>query len=330
MSDFEPDFSYDLAAIDRPLVLAEAARLIENSSQFLDSGGPVTGGTDDAAMVRELIQDAVSLPPYPEVALLTANSISFPGGKRPQEAFAVLSEHYNFYWMAFNVELMPRHNWAFHRLELKVSFNKDETVQSRLPTTHEIFPARKFQQLLQAHTSLKVGLDEALKINAKVGEVHLESALAAAAGRGSLHVSVDANVGVAASLKFVTKKAKIEHSSTGMASVFWRLDGAEFFQEEHPEFIVILRVPKVAFEIRVDVAVQAYRYFNYLGASLQEAVAALPEAIQNYFKGGLPVGSRLQAPWIIKNQKVRQEKKGPAGSTPARLAGRARTRTTRT
>ena len=72
--------------------------------------------------------------------------------------------------------------------------------------------------------------------------------------------------------------------------MFWRLDGAEFFQENRPELVVIAQVPKGAVEFKITAALQAYRYFNTGAADWQDAILGLPSRLVSFFKDGAPVG----------------------------------------
>ncbi len=85
------------------------------------------------------------------------------------------------------------------------------------------------------------------------------------------------------------KKAKIEHSAAGLEKVFWRLDGAEFFQESDFPLVVVLQVPKDTKEVKVAAVMQASRYFSFLSADLQDAVKELGERFRNFFKAGIPI-----------------------------------------
>jgi hypothetical protein len=108
--------------------------------------------------------------------------------------------------------------------------------------------------------------------------------------KGAVETKAVAGLGLGASFVYRIKRAEIQHSALGAAKVFWRLDGARFFQEDAPELVVIAQVPKEVSAITIDGALQAYRYFNFLSADVQEAVRHFGEALQAFFRGGLPVG----------------------------------------
>jgi len=66
------------------------------------------------------------------------------------------------------------------------------------------------------------------------------------------------------------------------------VEGAEFFQETDFPLVVVLQVPKTAKELKVAGVLQAYRYFSFLSADLQDAVAELGRRFRSFFEAGLP------------------------------------------
>ncbi len=81
--------------------------------------------------------------------------------------------------------------------------------------------------------------------------------------------------------------------------VAWRLDGAEFFQENQPDFVIVLQVPKETQTVKVSAALQAYRYFNFASAGVRAAVKQLSSKLKGYFEGGLPVRDETNPPWDL-------------------------------
>ena len=86
--------------------------------------------------------------------------------------------------------------------------------------------------------------------------------------------------------------ARVDHTAEGLEKVFWRLDGAEFFEENQPELVVVLQVPKGVETFDVVGVLQAYRRFNLFPAGLQAAVRQLPEALRVFFSGGAPLSAQ--------------------------------------
>ena len=115
--------------------------------------------------------------------------------------------------------------------------------------------------------------------------------------KASASAKVHGNAGLKAEAgPFVYRitKAKIQHNGTGLDWVFWRLDGAEFFQENRPDLVVIVQVPRETQDFKVHAAMQAYRYFNTLGAEWREAILGLPSRLLSFFENGAPVRDAKQ------------------------------------
>jgi hypothetical protein len=169
-------------------------------------------------------------------------------------------------------------------------------------------PSPKFQVGLKVGTRLEVGLDENFEFKAKVASpspgVKTGGSSASdspgdakgAEGQNSLSLKGGVDASTAAKLgllagpfEYRVVSAKIEQNGPGMDWVFWRLDGAEFFQEDRPDLAVLLQVPHSTRDLKIDARMQAYRYFSFLGADLREVIKGIPEKLRALFEGGLPV-----------------------------------------
>jgi hypothetical protein len=283
------NFSFDLAQVDdRQILLRQAGELIDARRSHLSGKQTAVTATPEGDLIRDLMLDQASLAPDPDVYRITDRD--FLDRKRPVPVrFREMSRQFRFFWVRFPVGLMPRRDWAFNRLEVKVAFNPGGESKGR-PKGYQILPDKRFQDLLKVSDRLEVSLDEKFEFAAQV---------AANVGVAKERVIVD--VGAAAGLKIVAgpfnyrvAKAQIDNSGTGLDWVFWRLDGAEFFQENRPDLVVIAQVPKETSEFKIDAAMQAYRYFNFAAADLQEAIKELPSLIVSFFKAGAPLSDRKQ------------------------------------
>jgi hypothetical protein len=299
MSTENLDFSFDLANVNRQSLLHEAGNFIDAERSHLSGkSGPVVR-TDEGDLIRDLTQDNATLASTPDVYPITDEV--FLNQQRPVPvALKELSEHFKFFWIRFAVGLMPRRNWAFNRIEVKVVFNPGGDPNTR-PKGYQIFPDKKFQDLMKVSTHLEVSLDEKFEFSAK-----------AAADVALAKAGASADVGGAAGLKIVAgpfnyriARAKIDNSGTGLDWVFWRMDGLEFFQEDRPEFIVILQVPREATDFKIKAAMQASRFFNFAAANVQDAIKALPAKLMSFFGAGAPLGD--QKNWdLTEKLKVRK------------------------
>ena len=276
------DFSFEIGSVNREALLNEAASLLDSQRAHLhDPSAPAT--TREGDLVRELSQDRAGLAAMPDVYAITDKDFLDHGRPTPVR-FQELSQQFKFYWVKFPIGLMPRRNWAFNRLEVKVEFNPGAAAASR-PRGYQILPNRKFQELLKASTRLEVSLDENFELSAKAAvDAGLAKAGASAGLKGSAHASL-----ASGPFEYRVTKALVDHSGTGLEWVFWRLDSGRFFEEDRPELIVIVQVPKAAKEFKIYAALIAYRYFNTGAADWQEAILRLPRQFASFFQKGNPV-----------------------------------------
>ena len=292
----ELGFKVDAAEFDRVSILDEAANLIDAATSHLGPGRrPVE--SDAGKLTRALAGDEARLPAYPEVYTIT--DTDFIANHKPQPvALKQLSENFNFYWLRFPIGLRPQVNWGFNMIEARVEFCPDEPAANMRPTAYGILPNKLFQGLLAANAAIEFKLNENLEFEASTGT------LAASIGPGSVRGSAGAGGKVKGSagavfgpFQYSVKKAKIDHSAVGLEWVFWRLDGAEFFQEDTPDLIVILKAPKTLQNCSIRAELQASRYFNFAAAPLQQAIAQIPAMLRRFFEQGMPL--RDEKSWDI-------------------------------
>jgi hypothetical protein len=277
------DFSVDMAGIDRQAMLQEASSLLDAHRSHMGGGSRAAVASPEGNLVRDLQDDQASLAAAPDVYRITDKD--FLERQRPVPVrFQELSKQFKFFWLRFPVGLMPRRHWAFNRLEVKVLFNPEGAANLR-PKAYQILPDKKFQELLKVSDRLEVTLDEHFEFSAK-------PAVNVGLGKAGASASVDGAAGlklVAGPFEYRIARAKIDNSGPGLEWVFWRLDGAEFFQENRPDLVAIVQTPKEATEFKVHAAMQAYRYFNTGAADWQEAILGLPARIAEFFQRGAPI-----------------------------------------
>lgn len=278
------DFSGDVVA-DRAAVLLDAARRIDSLTAHLgdedsDEGEPDAGLGD---LIRGFTEDRVEFAATPDVYPVPI--LNLPDADQTSAAWqAARQEGFSFWWIRIPLLLFPRRNWAFSRLEVRVEFNADERDPLRKPKAFDILPNRRFDTVMQAGVELTVGIGA-------------DGHFAVGAGApGALPIGANANAeaGFKVNLGFSPMKyrvvaAKVDHTAEGLAKVFWRLDGKEFFQENPPQLIVILQVPKAAAGVDLRAVLRAYRRFNLFPAGLQSIIFELPEAMMTFFRRGAPI-----------------------------------------
>ena len=285
------DFSFDLGGVERTRLLYQAADTLDALRSHLGGGG-ATAQSEEGDAARDFINDVAEFAKAPVVYEITDKD--FLSQKRPIPVpFSQLTPNYRFFWLCFPTVLFPRQDWAFNQLEMKIAMKAPEAPPHLQPKAFHILPNSQFQTLLEASTRLEVHLDENFELKAQIPKVDLPVGVA-----GAAEVKAAAAAGmVAGPFTYRIKKAKIQHTAAGAETVFWRLAGAEFFQEDAPEIIIIAQVARGVQNVQIDGSMQAYRYFSFAASWLQNAVKHFGEAVKSLFMGGLPIGSK--ASWDI-------------------------------
>jgi hypothetical protein len=279
-------FTFDMSGVDRGSLLASAAATFDGLAASL-GGAADSAETEAGTIARALAGDQASFSKFPDVYQITDRTFLARDLQVPAR-FKELSRDFRFYWLYVPIGLIPQYNWGFNRLEVAIEFNPDETRAERRPRAYQILPAKQFQDLITATAKLEVRIDENFEFAARAPAVSLPANL------GSVGASVEASAAGAAGLtvgpfEYHIKRSKIDHTPVGMEHVWWRIDGAEFFQEDSPEMIVLVQVPSATKRVAVAAALQAYRYFNFATAGLRESVKHLPDAVRTFFQAGAPL-----------------------------------------
>jgi hypothetical protein len=202
---------------------------------------------------------------------------------------AQMTRDFDFHWVRFPVSLFAAPGWRFDRLEMAVAFSAEGGAEVQ-PKAYQILPNRDFQQLIDADTRFEVGIDEGFQFAAHASpKVEVGLAGATASAKADVNGATGAKL-VAGPFHYRIRRARIDHSDTGLGRVFWRIDGDACLEEGAPAIVVVAQLPKRAGRpVKVEVAVQASRFFSYARASLKDVVAGLPDRIRRFFQGGAPV-----------------------------------------
>jgi hypothetical protein len=280
------DFSSQVAG-NRSALLLEAAERLDRLAGHL---GETDGEPDPyGQLLRDLIADTAEFAASPDLRPLPAVS--------PSQATASsfrLQDRFSFWWLRIPLLLFPRRNWAFNRLEVRVEFSPQEQRADLRPKVFDILPNRRFDTVMRAgaRVLLSVGADGHFSVETPEIMTPLPPVGMVSAGAGAqAQASVGAQAGFGP-IQFRAVAARVDHSAEGLDKVFWRLDGAEFFQENQPELIVVLQVPREVDTATVVGVLQAYRRFNLFPAGLQAAIRQLPEALRVFFAQGAPLEAR--------------------------------------
>ena len=283
------DFSVNMEKVDRSQLLDEAASVLDNLKGHLGAGG-TPGASAEGDVARDFISDEASFSQGLVVYEITDKDF-LTANRTVPVPFSQLSHDFRFFWFYFPTVLFPRRDWAFNMLEMKISMKAPEAPPHLQPKAFHILPNCQFQTLAEANTRLEVRLDENFEFKAELPHAGLPV-------EGALDAKLAAAGGfVAGPFSYRIKRAKIQHSATGAEKVFWRLDGAEFFQGDAPEIVIIAQIPREVKSVQIEGSMQAYRYFSFLAGWLQSSVKHFPEAVSSFFKGGLPISSKMS--WDI-------------------------------
>lgn len=283
------DFSFDMQGIDRHALLTEAAARLDALSGYLGPG-EAAGEEESALLLRELDGDTIGFPDFPTVYKITDKHYLTHNLKVPVN-FTTLTQNFNFYWLYIPVALFPKSAMrGFRKLEMIVEFNHGETMAQLRPQAYQILPNKKFQTLLEVSNRVEVRLDENFELSASTPQMDVNLGSASVKAGAGMTVKEAAGLGmVLGPYTYRLKRAQIDHTPTSFAKVRWTLDGAEFFQEDSPELIVVIQVPKEVTQLKVGAAMQAYRHFSLLPSRLQKAVDDFPQWIQRFLRAGMPV-----------------------------------------
>jgi hypothetical protein len=280
MMNILSDFDFDFSGTDRKTLLAEA-------NQKMSAFDSVLGDTDQestviktaaAHLLEQLDEEVAEFSVFPEVLSLRAEDFTKHKLAVPQR-FEELSGQHQFYWIRFPITLKPAEGMHFNKLKCAVEFNPGVPEDHLRPCAQMILPDKKFRQLLELSDSLSIKIGENFEFEAAHPDVPVEVEIGAAGKLGFM-------VGP---FKYTLKRAQLDHSGSGTEKVFWTLDGVEFFQEDDPTLIVVLRVPKGVDQVKIAGALQAYHGFNLLAATMGETISYLGKRLANFFRKGAPI-----------------------------------------
>lgn len=268
--------------LDRAALFDEAIATAESLPPM--RSGRVRSGAGPADLLRELKEEKAGFGPRPEVLPLTAEGLAARGVPLDDRVRALL-DRFDFHAVSFPVTLFPRRGWGFDRLECRVELNPGDPPERR-PVAHDVYPASDWETLARANLRLEVGVTEALEFRARL------------AGPPIPGVDVSGKLASGASFVFpprdyCVKRARIVSRGRDDCEVFWRLDGASFFEEDEPRLGLILKVPRGTTP-RASGLLAAYRSFRSLSADLGDLVSYLGDRVRTFFEKGAPLVDRKE------------------------------------
>lgn len=276
---------------DRHNLLQRAAKELDALRSHLGPSSHEVPKTPEGDLVHEMMEDDARFAGFPRIYKITSNDFLAADTVVPAR-FKALSRSFNFYELRSPIYLHPAPHWAFDRLEMMLEMRANNTEPHQQPLAYQILPSKEFQDLLNVTGRIEVRFNENFQFSAST------PTLAADVG----YAKVSAEAGVSAQVKsggsmvigpfeYHLKKVRLDHSLVGTSKVWWRLDGAKFFEGEDLGLIVIIQVPKAVKGVEIAAAMLASRIFKFAPTNLFEAVQLLPRAIRAFFENGAPLVS---------------------------------------
>ncbi|MBD2681569.1 MULTISPECIES: hypothetical protein [Nostoc] len=294
------DFDFDFDGTERSQFLNKLNAL--DSYLGDDSQGQALESNKTSSLLALLNQDGAKFAHYPDVYRLSESDFNNSGITVPKK-LQELSKDYNFYWIEFPITLWTSSkDWYFTKLECVVKFYSEFSEVHLQPKARTILPDRKFQQQFQANGNIEVCIGENLEFEATTGQLNLQAGEAQVTTNVGANAKLTSNLGlVAGPFTYSLKAAKIEHNNPGDSLVMWRIDGAEFFQENHPTLIVVLQIPNSVKEVKVDAALQAYHRPHFWAGifhKLSDSMRIFSRKERDFWEKGAPI--KAQSPtWNI-------------------------------
>ncbi len=300
MDNNDLDFDFNMEGFDRKAILAQAAEEI-NALRQGHLGATIPGSlpadTPEAATLRALMNDDAKFGTYPLVYKITDRDFIQQNRDVPFR-FKELTKDYSFYWVRLPIQIMPQDNWAYDRLKLHIKLYAEDAPAYAQPRSYQILPTKKFETLMGLSSRLEVSIDPSFEFSAKVAPQHVDVGVAQASIGGGIDTKIESHTGlVVGPFVYQIKKAKINHNDTGTEEVKWVIDGKEFFQDHTLQMVVIVQVPQATKQFKLLAQMQAYRYFKFAPAKLQQAIKQLSQAMRDFFGKGAPVEARAE--WVL-------------------------------
>ncbi|MCP4361944.1 MAG: hypothetical protein GY796_28360, partial [Chloroflexi bacterium] len=162
----------------------------------------------------------------------------------------------------------------------------------RAPAIQNIFPKPIWKPVLAWGGALTLALDSNLEWGAEVDQV--EAKIAKVGGELAGRVNNQNRLNSFIKLDpFVYSLGRMEVEATfSAATAVWRIDSKRLFRSgDNMQFVMLLKVPKAAKQIKVEAAVQAEVLFNWLVAQVDHIREQLPETIKQIIsqEEGLPL-----------------------------------------
>ncbi len=300
INNLSQEFDFAFEPAERKSFLQEVSATAQKLSTPLganDTSG--VGQPNESAqfiqnLMSELEQDTTEFSPLLEVIPLRQQDFA-AHQINPPSHIASLLERFNFYLVHIPITLFPKAGYAFVQLDCIIEFNPGKPSTER-PVAFQIFPDQEWQDVIRFEQGFAIGLNENLEFKVDKARVSAELPNLTAEAQAAIGLKAAGNAGlILGPFNYRIRRPKIQTGGRGNVKVRWRLDSAEYFEQEEPQLGVLLQVPKNVTKVDAVAVLQASRDFRLLSANLKHVLRFVRERTKNFFEAGAPKSD--SRPW---------------------------------
>ncbi len=275
-----------LAQGDRRALLEQAATLLDQRAAHLGSGDEAPA-TPEGEIARMFATDRATLG-RPDLYPIAATQIDADRRDTPLTD-SQLERGHRHYWLALPVSLWTRPGCAFNQLQVKVSFNADDSEERR-PTVFDALPDQELVTRFEASSELELGVGADFHITAKLPDLPSELVGLPIDAGGGVNAAADGGARVVATpFHYRVRAAKVTRSAVGLDHILWRLEESAFADENDPGLRIVVRVPDGVDRLDVSAQMVATRYVSLFSAGLRRSLRDLPAKLREFFADGTPI-----------------------------------------
>lgn len=289
--EFQPD--------ERSLFLEEVSKTARDMGSTLDASAPLTPAGESAQRIQELTseldKDVAEFSPRLQVIPLNERDFAMHSLALSPD-IAALMTRFNFYLVNIPITLFPKAGCGFVQLNCIVEFSPGIPTAERA-VAYQIFPDQEWQDIIKFEQGLAVGLDEKLEFKVDTARLKVEMPALSSEAKAAIGVKAAGNAGlVLGPFNYKIRRPKIQTAGRGNVKVHWRLDSAEYFEQEEPRLGVLLQVPKQISRVDAVGVLKATRDVHFLTANLRNVLELVRERTRNFFETGTP--KTAGQPWL--------------------------------
>ncbi len=248
-------------------------------------------------LLNSLSQQVARFASEPEVFRFDKANYTSHGLPVPTQIEQILEEN-RIYWVHFPIIMHPQEDRPFTKIKVAVEFNPGVDDGQSRPRALTILPEPRFRDRLAHEGELKLSLNANLEFEAHTGDIDIPIPTTGSLGLDSgLTTANVARLGLTVfPFTYRLRAAEITNSAARAEQVYWTVKGNKFFQDNRPEFIVILQVPKSIASVRIAAAMQAYSEVRLADRILR----LFRPNVKRYLEAGAPIpDQRTPDQWDI-------------------------------